>query len=104
MKTFSFVLCAILFALLTAACQPKSPLVPEIESLKGYELYSWEKDGGWYFSILIGTNREKTLDEIQAADVTFKGMDELKAALESIHAGQALIWSARDPLAFLLMI
>ena len=48
MKTMRFVLCAILAALLAVACQPTNPLVPEsgIESMKGYELYSWEKDGG----------------------------------------------------------
>lgn len=102
MKTLRFVLCAILFALFAVTCQPKNPLVPEsgVESMKGYELYSWEKGDGWYFSILIGTNREKALEEIQSPDATLKGMEELEAALESIHAGQYLTWSAREPLAF----
>jgi hypothetical protein len=102
MKTLRFVLCAILLNLLVVACQPKNPLVPEpgIDSMKGYELYSWEKNGEWYFSILVGTNREKSLEEIQAADATLKGMDELQAALESIPAGQYMTWSAPAPLAF----
>ncbi len=102
MKTMRFVLCAILAALLAVACQPANPLVPEsgAESMKGYELYSWEKDGGWFFSILVGTNREKTLEEIQSPDATLKGMDELEAALESIPAGQTITWSAPKPLAF----
>jgi hypothetical protein len=97
-----FVLCAILLTLFAAACQPKNPLIPEpgVESMKGYELYSWEKDGEWYFSILVGTNREKTLDEIQSADATLQGVDELTAALKSIPAGQYITWSAFDPLAF----
>jgi hypothetical protein len=97
-----FVLCAILLTLLASACQPKNPLIPEpgVESMKGYELYSWEKDGEWYFSILIGTNREKTLDEIQSADAVLLGVDELKAALESMPAGQYVTWSAPEPLAF----
>jgi hypothetical protein len=34
--------------------------------MKGYELYSWQQDGQWVFSLLVGTNREKTLDEIQS--------------------------------------
>jgi hypothetical protein len=102
MKTLRFVLCAILFALFAVACQPENPLVPEpgAESMKGYELYSWEKGDGWYFSILIGTNREKTLEEIQSPDAVLQGMDELKAALESIPAGQFVTWSAPEPLAF----
>jgi hypothetical protein len=95
-------LCAILLLLLATACQPKNPLVPEpgYDSMKGYELYSWEKDGEWYFSILVGTNREKMLDEIQSADAALQGVDELKAALESIPAGQYVTWSALEPLAF----
>ena len=102
MKKLRFVLCAILFALLAIACQPTNPLVPEsgVESMKGYELYSWEQDGAWYFSILVGTNREKALEEIQSSDATMKGMDELEAALKSIPAGQTVTWSAPEPLAF----
>jgi hypothetical protein len=102
MKTLRFVLCAILFALLAVACQHTNPLVPEpgVESMKGFELYSWKKDGKWYFSILIGTNREKTLAEIQAAEATKKGMDDLKAVLKSIPAGQYVTWSTREQLAF----
>ena len=92
----------LLFALLLSACQRTNPPVPEsgMESMKGYELYSWEKDGEWYFSILVGTNRLKTLEEIQSPNVTLKGMDELRSALESISAGQYVTWSAREPLAF----
>ncbi|MBI5295373.1 MAG: hypothetical protein HY869_07840 [Chloroflexi bacterium] len=67
--------------------------------MKGYELYSWEQDGQWYFSVLIGTNREKTLDEIQASDVTLKGIDGLKAVLESIPSGQYVTWTAGESLA-----
>lgn len=102
MKTLHFVLCAILLTLLAVACQPKNPLAPGpgIDSMKGYELYSWEKNGEWYFSILVGTNREKSLEEIRAANATLKGMDELQAALESVPAGQYVTWSAPAPLAF----
>jgi hypothetical protein len=102
MKTRHLVLCTILLALFAVACQPKNPLVPEpgIESMKGYELYSWEQDGEWYFSILVGTNRKKTLDEIRATDATLKGMDELQASLESIPSGQSVTWFAPAPLAF----
>lgn len=86
-----------------SGCAKKaSPLAPVAgeKSMKGYELYSWEKDGQWYFSVLIGTNREKSLDEIQSADVTLKGIDRLKAVLKTIPAGQYVTWLSRDGLAF----
>jgi hypothetical protein len=68
--------------------------------MKGYELYSWESDGTWYFSLLVGTNRLKTLEEIQDPAVALQGIDELKPVLESLASGQYLSWSAMDPLAF----
>jgi hypothetical protein len=68
--------------------------------MKGYELYSWEKGGTWYFSLLIGTNRLKTLEEIQDPATALQAMDELKPTLESLHRGQYVSWSAADPLAF----
>ena len=45
--------------------------------MKGYELYSWQEGGQWKFSVLIGTNRKKTLDEIKSADVVLSGVDAL---------------------------
>ena len=32
--------------------------------MKGYELYSWSEDSQWHFTIITGTNRNKTLEEI----------------------------------------
>ena len=37
-------------------------------SLKGYELYSWEEEGQWYFTLITGTNRTKTLEEITSKE------------------------------------
>ncbi|MFC1940340.1 hypothetical protein ACFLXO_06645 [Chloroflexota bacterium] len=33
-------------------------------SFKGYELYSWEEDNQWHFTLITGTNRTKTMEEI----------------------------------------
>jgi len=33
-------------------------------SMKGYELYSWLEDGQWHFTLITGTNRNKTVEEI----------------------------------------
>ena len=68
--------------------------------MKGYELYSWQDGNQWKFSILVGTNREKTLDEIKSADVVLSSMDALKFKLEEIPAGQYVTWSSRETLSF----
>jgi len=103
MKRFISTLGFALLVFSIGGCAKKaSPLAPVAgeESMKGYELYSWEKDGQWYFSVVIGTNREKTLEEIQSADVALKGIDELKAVLKSIPAGQYVTWLSKDGLTF----
>jgi len=33
-------------------------------SAKGYELYWWQEDGQWHFTLITGTNRNKSLEEI----------------------------------------
>jgi hypothetical protein len=58
------------------------------ESMKGYELYGWQDDGRWYFSLLTGTNREKTLDEIKAPDSVLEGFEALQRAVDGIASGQ----------------
>lgn len=103
MKPFRPILCALLLTLVISACSTSAaPLTPAAgeESMKGYELYSWKNGDEWYFSILIGTNREKTVEEIQSSEATLKGIDDLKAVLESIPAGQYVTWTAVEPLKF----
>jgi hypothetical protein len=68
--------------------------------MKGYELYSWQEGNQWYFSVLVGTNREKTLDEIKAAGTALRGVEALASALEQMPAGQYITWSAKETLAF----
>lgn len=81
----------------TAAPPPATPFA---ESMKGYELYSWQAGGQWNFSILVGTNREKTLEEIKSAGVTLTGVEELVAALKRMPAGQYITWTSRETLSF----
>ena len=68
--------------------------------MKGYELYSWQDAGQWKFSLLIGTNREKTLDEIKSDGQVLAGVEELTSTLEKIPAGQYITWSSRETLSF----
>ncbi len=95
---FFLILLAVFLSSCKTAAQPVATL--PAESMKGYELYSWQAGGQWKFSLLTGTNREKTLDEIQSADVTLDGVDALRSVLEGISPGQSISWSAKEPLAF----
>ena len=55
-------------------------------SMKGWELYVWQKDGDTHFSLLPGTNRLKTDDEITKAAV--KGIGAIKPKLDELKPGQ----------------
>ena len=102
MKTIRYLLFAILFGLLLSSCGIAAQSTPTqlIESMKGFELYSWQDGSQWEFSLLVGTNREKTLDEIKSADAVLLGMNALKSTLEKIQDGQYVTWSSRETLSF----
>jgi hypothetical protein len=91
-----------MLASLASACgaASESPATPFAESMKGYELYSWQEGGTWKFSLLVGTNREKRLEEIKSTDAIFSGVDALMAALEQMPEGQYITWSSRETLSF----
>ncbi len=42
-------------------------------SMKGYELYAWQSEGRWLFSLLPGTNRTKTVVEVTDPNLVIKG-------------------------------
>jgi len=102
MKTIQSLLFAIQLGLLLTGCETAvQPTAPQIaESIKGYELYSWQDGSQWKFSLLVGTNREKTLDEIKSTDTLLPGVDALKSALEKVSPGQYVTWSVKDTLSF----
>ena len=102
MKVIRTFLYALLTGVLLTGCGTASPppASPFAESMKGYELYSWQDGGQWKFSLLVGTNREKTLEEIKSAGVILSSVDELKAALEQMPEGQYITWSSRETLSF----
>jgi len=79
-------------------CHPAA--TPMAESMKGYELYSWQDGSQWKFSVLVGTNREKTLDEIKSPDTVLLGVEALKSVLEKVPSGQYITWSSRETPSF----
>ena len=74
-------------------------------SVKGYELYSWSEDSQWHFTLITGTNRNKTLEEIISNEdviseagwvqIHVVGVDAIKAVLSKLHQGEEILWLAR---------
>ena len=62
-------------------------------SMKGYELYSWRTRRQWYFSLVAGTNRQKTYQEITSPRFRIKGIERLKRKLDLLPKGEELFWS-----------
>ena len=70
--------------------------VPQ-RGLKGYELYSWQSDGKWHYSILTGTNRNKTYEEITSQKPVLVGDTALRAALRKLPRGEEVFWMSDGP-------
>lgn len=59
-------------------------------AFKGMELYSWQsKTGEWQYAILVGSNRNKTLEEVQAESLDLYGVKE---TIGRMPAGESLFW------------
>lgn len=71
--------------------------------MKGYELYSWQADNQWHFTLITGTNRNKTLEEITSGEnvvtedgwvrIHAQGVDALKAVLHRLARDENVFWA-----------
>jgi hypothetical protein len=78
-------------------------------SLKGYELYAWDEGGTVAFTLITGTNRQKTVAEIttdgkEASSgewvlVRGQGQDDLKSLLARVPAESAVVLTELEGLA-----
>jgi len=82
-------LAALLISLTAHAQSPEAP--------KGYELYSWKIKNHWYYSLLPGTNRLKSYEEITAPVVVRRDAAGLKAALQKLPRGEVVFWKSDAP-------
>ncbi len=64
------------------------------KSMKGWELYIWEKDNQTFCSLLPGTNELKSNDQINKAAV--KGTEVLRAKLADLKPGQYITIRGRQ--------
>jgi hypothetical protein len=75
-------------------CQQSAPEINErakATEFKGMELYSWRSDSGeWEYSILVGTNRYKTITEVIYKSMS---MEEVKESIAKMAIGETIIWS-----------
>jgi hypothetical protein len=60
------------------------------------ELYSWKDDtsGVWLFSLLMGTNRNKSLVEIKNPAQVTTGVAELEKRLATLAKGETVFWTS----------
>jgi hypothetical protein len=75
-------------------------------AMKGYDLYSWQVGEKWDFTLITGTNRTKSFDEIVAPGntidedgfikITISGLDDLESVLALLPAEEEVIWSGMD--------
>lgn len=102
MKTILCFLFLVPLGLLLSSCRTaaQAGTTQLSESMKGYELYSWQEDNQWRFSLLVGTNREKPFDEIKSTATILPDVDTLISTLEKVPAGEYITWSSRETLSF----
>jgi hypothetical protein len=71
-------------------------------TMKGYELYSWQEKDGWHFTLITGTNRNKTPEEITSGEYFISetgwvnihcvGKEAIKTALGKVAPGEWVTW------------
>jgi hypothetical protein len=61
-------------------------------SMKGWELYSWPNGKDWNYSLLGGTNRLKSYEEVTENTLVVTGIDSLKLLLAKLPENEFLTW------------
>ncbi len=111
-RGIGLVLGLLLAAWLAVACSPgalfarstftPTPVPPLPRSMKGYELYSWQDGQQWRFTLITGTNRTKTLEEITTGEdaltadgwvnIHVQGLAAIQSVVSRIPPGEWLSW------------
>jgi hypothetical protein len=89
----SIIVLAHLLCMIAATCHAQTPF-------KGIELNSWKPQSkDWHFSLLMGTNRNKTIEEITDSKVVIVGVAELEQRLAKLPKGENVYWNnyAKEP-------
>ncbi|MBA4385733.1 MAG: hypothetical protein C0410_13430 [Anaerolinea sp.] len=75
-------------------------------SMKGFELVSWQVGDAWNFTLITGTNRSKTFEELLSPEstvsadgfvkITVSGVENIKKVLALLPANTEVFWSGMD--------
>ena len=75
---------------------------PLPHSMKGYELYSWQEEDDWHFTLISGTNRSKAIAEIVApvyivthdgwVQLHVVGEEAIETTLSRLPPGESVYW------------
>ena len=65
-------------------------------SIKGWELYTWPEGDDWKYSILSGTNRLKTYQEVTTNLIAVVGIDSLKILIDKFPVKEEIFWIGED--------
>ncbi|MCX6223548.1 MAG: hypothetical protein NTV01_02130 [Bacteroidia bacterium] len=65
-------------------------------SMKGWELYSWSNGNDWNYSVLVGTNRLKSYEEVTRNKIIVCGIDSLKMLLNKFPINEAISWIGEE--------
>ena len=94
----------------TVSLPASSPIIatPLPHSLKGYELYSWQVNTDWQFTLITGTNRTKSVEEIIAGEntvtedgwvkISVHGVEAIKVVLSGLPPREEIFWLAKPHL------
>jgi hypothetical protein len=85
-----------ILSILLAGCvraAATAPPRPTKTMFKGMELYSWKDEtGSWHFSLLPGTNRNKSITEVTNSSMS---LDEIPAAFDRLAEGEVVFWGTQ---------
>ena len=80
------------------------PNPPLPQSAKGYELYSWLQNDQWNYTLITGTNRDKTTEEIVTGgywvgsdgwvNIHVVGLNAIEQVLGLLPAGESVFWAS----------
>ena len=104
MKNKILILLALIILVTGLAACNNAPKEQLPRSMKGYELYSWQEESQWHFTLITGTNRNKTLSEIIIGDSGLTedgwvnlhtvGVNGIKDILSRVPEGEWVSWSS----------
>ena len=93
MKKIVFLMTAVVLALVAVGCQNGSTTYMQATPTmtpNGYEMYSWQENGEWYFALIEASPERETLEEVKASEWVVKGLEAFKASLEYMPPGESL--------------